>query len=124
MGFPSPGKDYEDDGIDLNKLIIGEHTSSTFFYKVKTDAMIGDGILPGSLAVIDRSLTARNNDILVATIDGSNILRRLQQNPDGNFLVASNPKFRKQRIETELNVWGVVAAIIHNPNNVKHVQLG
>ncbi len=124
MGFPSPGKDYEEERLDLNELIIGEHASSTFFFKVSGDAMIGDGIFPGSLAVIDRSLKPKNNDILVATIDGSNIMRRLQQNADGNFLVASNPKYRKQRIEAELNVWGVVAAIIHNPNNVKHVRLG
>lgn len=122
MGFPSPAKDYEEKAIDLNSLVI-KNPSSTYFFKVKTDAMNGDGIFVGAIAVIDRSLTARHNDIVIAVMHGEFLVRRLQINENGNFLIASNPLVPVIKIEEELNVWGVIAAIIHNPNNIGYVCL-
>jgi DNA polymerase V len=125
MGFPSPAADYIDDRIDLDKLIVA-HPSATFYMAVETDAMLGDHIVPKSLAVIDRALQAHNNDIIVASINGELLLRRLSRTKEGNFLIPSNPKLSPMKIEEgmEFEVWGVVSAIISNPNNVAHVRLG
>lgn len=124
MGFPSPAADYTDDRIDLNHLLV-PHPSATFYMSVKTEAMAGDGILPGSLAIIDRSLTARNNDIVVAVVNGEIIMRRIETKPE-LCLSASNSKFKKITISegSDFRVWGVVSVIISNPNQLSHVCLG
>lgn len=123
MGFPSPAKDYEEDRLDLNTLLI-HHPSATFHMRVKTNAMEGDNIPEGSLAIVDRALTPRNNDIIIAVVDGELIMRRLEQKGDGKYLTASNPKFKSIKIQKQLQVWGVVSVIISNPNNLSHVCLG
>ena len=125
MGFPSPAADYTDENIDLNHLLI-RHPSATFYMSVKTEAMSGDAIMPGSLAIIDRSLTARNNDIIVAVVNGEIIMRRLEMKHGENCLSASNKKFKTTPIgdAMDFRVWGVVSAIISNPNQLSHVCLG
>jgi len=123
MAFPSPAADYLDERIDLNELLIA-HPSATFFFKVETDAMHGDCITPGSLAVIDRALKPRNNDIIVANVNGELIMRRIENRVEGKFLTASHNKFKNIKIEEDLQVFGVVAAVIANPNHITHVRLG
>ena len=54
-GFPSPAQDYISEYIDLNREIV-RHPASTFYGKVSGDSMIDEGIDPGDLLVIDRSL--------------------------------------------------------------------
>lgn len=125
MGFPSPAADYLDDRVDLNALLIA-HPSATFFMAVETDAMVGDHIMPKSLAIIDRSLNPRNNDIIVASLNGELLLRRLSKTKKGNFLLPSNDKLSPVEIVEgmEFEVWGVVSAVISNPNNIAHVRIG
>lgn len=125
MGFPSPAADYIDDRIDLNNLLV-LHPSATFYMSVKTEAMSGDAIMPMSLAIIDRSLTARNNDIIVAAINGEIIMRRLEKINGEIYLIPSNKKYKKIKIDdgSDFRVWGVVSSIISNPNQLSHVRLG
>jgi DNA polymerase V len=125
MRFPSPATDYLEDRIDLNALVVA-HPSATFYMAVETDAMSGDHIMPHSLAIVDRSLNARNNDIIVASLNGELLLRRLSTTNEGNFLMPSNHQLSPMKIEEgmQFEVWGVVSAIISNPNNVAHVRLG
>jgi DNA polymerase V len=119
MGFPSPASDHKDDKIDLNNLLI-EHPSATFLMKVDTDAMLGDHIVPKSIAIIDRALKAKNNDIIVASLNGEMLLRRLSKTKEGNFLIPSNPKLSSIKLDNEMHfeVWGVVRRVITNPNDV------
>jgi DNA polymerase V len=84
MGFPSLAKDYEEDRLDLNELLI-QHPSATFHMRVKTSAMEGDNIPEGSLAIVDRSLTPKNNDIIIAVVDDEMIMHRLEETPDGKL---------------------------------------
>ena len=54
-GFPSPAADYEEDAIDLNRLLM-PRPASTFLMRVSGDAMGAAGIHHGDLLIIDRSL--------------------------------------------------------------------
>ena len=121
MGFPSPAKDYHENRIDLNELLIA-HPAATFPMKTDTDAMIGDGILKGSLVLVDRSLQVKSGMIIVAVHEGELIMRRLEIQGFNKQLIASNEKYKPIKIETELNVWGVVSVVIYNPNNVNCVR--
>src|SRR6185436_15417524 len=55
-GFPSPADDYLDRALDFNELLI-QNPAATFAVKVAGDSMIGAGIFPEDIAVVDRSAT-------------------------------------------------------------------
>ncbi len=68
-GFPSPADDYTEENIDLNEHLIS-NPFSTFFLRVKGDSMINSGIKDKDLIIVDKSLTAKPGNIIIAMIDG------------------------------------------------------
>ncbi len=68
-GFPSPADDYVDRFLDLNELLI-EHPASTFLARAEGDSMLEVGIHDGDILIIDRSLTAKNNDVVIVVLNG------------------------------------------------------
>lgn len=68
-GFPSPADDYIEIQLDLNEYLV-KHPSSTFYAKASGNSMINAGILDGALLVVDRSIEARDGDIVIAVING------------------------------------------------------
>ena len=113
-GFPSPAQDYLESGIDLNKELV-KNPSSTFFGRVSGDSMAGAGIEDGDLIVIDKSILASEGDIAVCFVDGEFTLKRIHIEKKGSgeevvWLVPENPKYRKIKVTQDQNfmVWGVV----------------
>lgn len=108
-GFPSPAQDYLESGIDLNKELV-KNPSSTFFGRVSGDSMAGAGIEDGDLIVIDKSISASEGDIAVCFVDGEFTLKRIHIENDFVWLVPENPKYRKIKVTPDQNfmVWGVV----------------
>lgn len=108
-GFPSPADDYLDRPLDFNELLI-ENPDATFAVRVVGDSMIGAGIFPGDIAVVDRSKTAGDRSIVLAVLDGEFTLKRYRQRGDRCWLEAENANYRA----TELNehsafeIWGVI----------------
>lgn len=68
-GFPSPAEDYVERPLDFNELLIA-NPAATFAVRVAGDSMSGDGILPGDIAVVDRSVQAANDRLILALVDG------------------------------------------------------
>ena len=108
-GFPSPADDYLDRPLDFNELLI-ENPEATFAVRVVGDSMIGAGIFPGDIAVVDRSKTAVDKSIVLAILDGEFTLKRYRRRGDRCWLEAENAEYRA----TELNehsafeIWGVI----------------
>ena len=120
-GFPSPAQDYLHDTLDFNNDMI-HHKEATFYARVDGDSMRAAGILPGDIAVIDRSLDPRDGDIVVAFIDGEFTIKRLDltHRPDGYIeLHPANPSYKTIRIDNpdQFRVWGVIIWTIHNWRN-------
>jgi SOS-response transcriptional repressor LexA len=67
--FPSPADDYLDKKIDLNEELI-RHPAATFFVRVEGDSMRDAGIFSGDLLIVDHSLEAKENAVVVAVLDG------------------------------------------------------
>ena len=67
-GFPSPADDYLEQPLDLNELLI-THPAATFAVRVAGDSMIGAGIFPGDIAIVDRAVTARDGHVVLAVVD-------------------------------------------------------
>lgn len=76
-GFPSPASDYEERNLDINDLVV-PHPTSSYFMRVSGDSMIGACIYSDDIILIDRSVTATYNRILVSRIGEKFTLKRLQ----------------------------------------------
>lgn len=113
-GFPSPADDYIDKKIDLNEALI-KHPAATFFVRVQGDSMVDAGILNDDLLVVDRSLTVKKAQIIVAVVDGEFTVKRIKRINKKLFLCPENKKYKPLEIVEgmEFQVWGVVTYAIH-----------
>lgn len=108
-GFESPAADYEEEKIDLNAYV-SKYPAATFFARVTGECMIGSGIFPDDLLVVDRSLQPNPGDIVVGIIDNEFILRSYFKKGNKEYLMPDNPYFKPiERTEsTQFEIWGVV----------------
>ena len=106
-GFPSPAEDYIDSTLDLNTHLI-ENPAATFFLRVSGDSMTGAGIHSGDLLLVDRSLTPKINDIVIATIHNEFTVKRLGRHKEGWFLQSENPDYPCLDMPEDSHIWGVV----------------
>ena len=114
-GFPSPADDYTEENIDLNEHLIS-NPFSTFFLRVKGDSMINAGIKDKDLIIVDKSLTARPGNIIMAMIDGEFTIKRLSIKNDELYLKAENHNYPDFSFKNHIDVqiWGVVIYSIHS----------
>jgi DNA polymerase V len=111
-GFPSPAQEYLGDTMDLNAYLIKNATAS-FFAKVEGDSMIDAGIFAGDLVVVDRSITAREGNIVIAAVNNEFTIKRLSTK-NGVCLMPANKDYEPIVMsgENELVIWGVVTSLI------------
>lgn len=111
-GFPSPAQDFVERTLDLNELCI-EHPSATFFVRAQGDSMVDAGIRSGDVLVVDRSLTARHGDIIIASIFGELTVKELQLKPN-SVLQPHNKAYVSIPIteESDFEVFGVVTSVV------------
>ncbi len=114
-GFPSPADDFIEEMIDLNQVLI-QNPSATFLWRVVGDCMIDVKIFPGDVVVVDRSLTPKHRNIVLAIIDGEPTLKRLNRRGGVMVLHNENAKLPVFTVAegTEVSIWGVVTATIRD----------
>jgi DNA polymerase V len=114
-GLPSPAEDYIEGRLDLNRHLI-KHPAATFFVRVAGDSMIGSGIHPGDILVVDRALEPQDSNVVIAVVDGELTVKRISQRGGKLFLLPDNQAYKPLEIleEMEFEVWGVVTSVIHN----------
>ncbi|MBN2645283.1 MAG: translesion error-prone DNA polymerase V autoproteolytic subunit [Desulfuromonadaceae bacterium] len=112
-GFPSPAQDYVEKTLDLNELCI-QHPAATFFVRAQGESMTEAGIYPDDVLVVDRSLTARHGDIVIAVWHGELTVKKLETRPQPR-LVAMNKTFPVIEVPegVELEIFGVVTTVVH-----------
>lgn len=112
-GFPSPAQDYISESIDLNREIV-QHPASTFYGRVSGDSMIGDGIEPDDIIVIDRSLEPHNGDLAVCCLEGEFTLKRIKLEDNRVWLIPANEAFDPILVtpECRFEIWGIVTYTI------------
>lgn len=116
-GFAQPTADYEEVGIDFNRLIY-RHPSATFIMRVANDGMNGSDLLCGDLVVIDCALTAQSGDLVVAQIEDFFLLCRIDRKPGAILLTPENVEHKPLVVNAEMEsdvVFGPVTYILHRP---------
>lgn len=114
-GFPSPAADYAEGRIDLSEVLI-PHPSATFTLRISGHSMTGAGIHDGDLALVDRSLTARHDDVVVAVLDGELTCKRLLIRRGRTYLAPDCDDSAYQVMEVTdhpgFEIWGVISSTI------------
>ena len=112
-GFPSPATDYVERTLDLNELCI-KRPAATYFVRAEGYSMTGAGIYPDDILIVDRSLTATEGDIVIASLYGEMTVKELQTSPVIRLLPC-NDDFSPVEIANpdDLELFGVVTHVIH-----------
>ncbi len=110
-GFPSPAEEELVDTISLDRLLVN-NPESTFILKVSGDSMSGAGIRPGDMVLVDRNISPKNGDIVVAQVDGEWTMKFLRKKGEAITLIPANDRYRPIKPKRELNIAGVVTAVI------------
>lgn len=113
-GFPSPADDHMERSLDLNEHLV-KNPASTFFVRVQGDSMRDAGISSGDILIVDRSVEAKDRQIVVAMLDGEFTVKRLRKRAGGVFLEAENNAYPPIEVgeNQELVIWGAVTFVIH-----------
>ncbi len=113
-GFPSPADDFVDRSLDLNEFLI-RHPSATYFVKVEGTSMIGSGIHPGDILIVDRAIEPSDSSIVIAVLNGEFLVKRFRRDSNGCRLLSENPSYKAIELKEgmHLEVWGVVTYVIH-----------
>jgi DNA polymerase V len=113
-GFPSPADDYVEKTLDLNELLV-KKPAATFFVRAEGESMLGAGIHPNDILIVDRSLEPVAGKVVICALNGALTVKRLLRRNGGWVLAAENPLYTDIALNEglELVVWGVVTAVIH-----------
>lgn len=109
-GFPSPADDYVEEALDPARLII-TNPVSTFMWQITGSSLISKGINDGDYAVVDRSLTPKADDVVVAIIDGLPSAKLVVRLRGGRLaLDFANPGMGPLILDeaSEAMIWGVI----------------
>ena len=110
-GFPSPAEEELADTISLDTLLI-KNREATFLLKVAGDSMSGAGILPGDMVIVDKGQTPKSGDIVIAEVDGAWTMKYLRKRGESVTLLPANPNYKPIKPKNELNIAGVVTAVV------------
>ncbi|MCB1172444.1 MAG: hypothetical protein KDK39_02710 [Leptospiraceae bacterium] len=117
-GFPSPADDYLEAPLNLHQLLV-KSEPATFFLRVRSSIML-PAIRPNDILVVDRSLAARNGDIVVAEEEGCLAVRRyiyqhgqgrLSTMPAATEMSVTVPAASGEQ-QRAIKVWGVVRSVV------------
>ena len=105
-GFP-PAQDYIDKTLDMNEHLV-KNEATTFVVKVASLSMRDAGIEIDDELIVDRSLDAKHEDIVIALIDNEFTVKRLMIDVDKCWLKAENPDYEDIHLKDcqELLIWG------------------
>ncbi len=64
------------------------------------------------MVIVDRSLTPKNGDIVIAEVDGQWTMKYLKRQKEEVLLIAANQRYKPIKPRKELRIAGVVTAVI------------
>ena len=115
-GFLSPADDHTDTLLDLNEYLI-KNPSATFYVRVEGDSMLGAGIHPNDLLVVDRGVTPQSGHVVIAAVNAELTVKRLSIDRSNQItLLPENDQYPVISIREGMDflIWGVVTNVIHS----------
>ena len=115
-GFPSPAENYVEEKLNLNSYLI-KNKESSFFVRVSGDSMINAGIFDNDILIVDRSLDPKRQSIVIVSIDGELVIKKLMKDQSKNYYLKSeNSNYPNIKLNSNRDtiIWGVVTYVIHS----------
>jgi len=108
-GFQSPADDYKEDRLNIMEKLVRDPLN-TYFFESDSDVMEAFDIRKGTILVVDRTLTAKGGNIVIAWIDGNWLVRQLRVINDTHDLItgARGETPIANTDEDGVMIWGVV----------------
>ena len=108
-GFPSPAADHIEKEISLDQLL-NIRAPHVYLVSIDGDSMLGAGIFPGDLAVVDRSVEAVHGNVVVALLNNDPLCKRLCIRGKRIILQSENTQYPDRHIMEgdDLTIWGVI----------------
>lgn len=116
-GFPIIA-DEDKNYLTLDEFLI-EDPNSSFLFRVSGDSLSGIGVFDGDIVIIEKKRQAYPGDIVLAEIDREWTLKILKRNRADRllYLEAANPKYPPLYPQDQLEIFGVVKAIVRKLQN-------
>ncbi|MDR1250833.1 MAG: transcriptional repressor LexA [Treponema sp.] len=92
-GNPILAEENRDGAITLHRSMLKKNRKY-FVLKVRGDSMSGIGVMDGDMAVIEKQITARNGEIVVAVVDDAVTLKRFFKENNRIKLQAENDAYK------------------------------
>lgn len=108
-GFPSPAEEELQDTMSLDEYLVS-NPNATYLVRVDGDSMIDAGILPGDLVLVQKNLTPKRGDIIIAQVDGEWTLKYFDKEGRNVVLKSGNKNYPAITPKRELVIGGVVIA--------------
>ena len=118
-GFPSAAEEELLDVIDFDEFLTPNREMS-YILKVKGDSMIGAGIHPGDMVIVERRGYHKPGQIVIAMIDGEFTMKYLRcsttltagKRVEQLYLEAANPRYKPLFPKESLQIEAVVTAVV------------
>ncbi|MFV2055768.1 MAG: transcriptional repressor LexA [Thiohalomonadales bacterium] len=111
-GSPILAEEHVEDYCQVDNNLF--HPSADYLLRVHGESMRDVGILDGDLLAVHRTPVARNGQIIVARVDDSVTVKRLQKKGNTIYLKAENADFEPIKINLKkqsLDIEGIVVGI-------------
>jgi DNA polymerase V len=108
-GFPSPADDFLEGALDLPRWL-APNPPASFLLNVSGESMIDAGIHDRDVVLVDRSLKAGPDSVVVVCVDGQFSIKRLVLDGNRLKLAFANRTMPAYAVEefAEVDLWGVV----------------
>ena len=110
-GFPTQEEEQEAEAVTLDEYLVKDPDHS-YMLTVRGDSMIDAGILPGDVVLVEKGPRPKQNDVVVACVDGEWTLKYYVRDNAGVRLEPANPKYKFIRPLRSLEIGGIVRAVI------------
>tara|TARA_B100001250_G_scaffold414482_1_gene453147 strand:+ start:3908 stop:4306 length:399 start_codon:yes stop_codon:yes gene_type:complete len=112
-GFPSPAGDIFASKINLEDYLI-KNPTTTIFITVSGDSMKDVGIFSGDMLIVDKSINPRNNHVILCTLDGQFLVKKLYRIKNSIKLISENKNYPLININKydDFKIFGVVIASV------------
>lgn len=110
-GFPSPAEEELADTMTMDEYLI-KNREATFMLKVSGDSMEEAGIIEGDMVLVERNVTPKEDDIVIAEVDHAWTMKYFKKDKEGVYLLPANKKYKLIRPQGELKIAAVVRAVI------------
>ena len=110
-GFPSPAEEELLDTISLDEFLV-RRPDATYILTVSGDSMLDAGIQPGDMVLVEKGGTPRQNNIVIAQVDGEWTMKYYGKDREGIYLDPANARYSRIRPVRTLQIGGIVKAVI------------